>query len=525
MALQNNGPISLADIQGEFGGTNPISLNEYYRGGDNVPSTTPAGSGSFAGPPLTPQSPIQIPTTGPIQLSMFFSTASTNIAAVKFTQSTSWTVPAGVTSVLILVVGGGGGGGSNLQGEGGGGGGAGAAFFNVVSVTPGTSIPITIGAGGAGGGGGFRGNTGGFSQFQSAVNQAIGGGYGGGAAGDRNGGAGGSGGGATGFDGAYSGGVAADQTRGKNGGPAGIYNNGGGGGGFSSNGQTVSIIPAYCGHGRGGSGLNVIFPPNSSIQDHSTGIITPISQLEVAGGGGGGEAFYGGFQPGSGGWGGGGAGGSTTVVGVSGSPNTGGGGGGGGAGANISTSLGGSGGSGVVYVFYDAGFVNQPGVNPGFGSGVSSSEDGNTPGNGFPIFAGIRFFPNGVIQPINSGGVTVVRNSMGTNWYSPTTANIGNQYWIRATASITGQGANAIDSLDTWLPMSEERAYSLAVYPLITDQPLTEAQKIGFATYTFSISTSPTGLPIVAQANCQFSICATNISTYNPGGDGGGTGG
>ena len=36
MALPNSGSISLADIQNEFGGSNPIGLNEYYRNGSYV---------------------------------------------------------------------------------------------------------------------------------------------------------------------------------------------------------------------------------------------------------------------------------------------------------------------------------------------------------------------------------------------------------------------------------------------------------------------------------------------------------
>ena len=38
MALQGSGQISLADIQTEFGGSNPISLNEYYLNGLYVTS-------------------------------------------------------------------------------------------------------------------------------------------------------------------------------------------------------------------------------------------------------------------------------------------------------------------------------------------------------------------------------------------------------------------------------------------------------------------------------------------------------
>ena len=54
MALQTSGAISFADLQTEFGGTNPISLSEYIRnvgdtslaGGANEIRYTPAVSGS-----------------------------------------------------------------------------------------------------------------------------------------------------------------------------------------------------------------------------------------------------------------------------------------------------------------------------------------------------------------------------------------------------------------------------------------------------------------------------------------------
>lgn len=58
MALQTAGnAISLIDIQGEFGGTNPININEYYKGGTNVPSTTANNS---------------IPTSGTISFDDFY---------------------------------------------------------------------------------------------------------------------------------------------------------------------------------------------------------------------------------------------------------------------------------------------------------------------------------------------------------------------------------------------------------------------------------------------------------------------
>lgn len=62
-SLQSTGPISLQDVYTEFGGTTPIQLSAYYRGGALVPDT-PANSA--------------IPTSGAIKLSDFYG-ASNNI--------------------------------------------------------------------------------------------------------------------------------------------------------------------------------------------------------------------------------------------------------------------------------------------------------------------------------------------------------------------------------------------------------------------------------------------------------------
>lgn len=48
MALQTSGPISLSQVQSEFGGSNPISMSEYYRGGANVPTTVGSSAGSYS---------------------------------------------------------------------------------------------------------------------------------------------------------------------------------------------------------------------------------------------------------------------------------------------------------------------------------------------------------------------------------------------------------------------------------------------------------------------------------------------
>ena len=75
-----------------------------------------------------------------------------------FTSNGSWTVPDFVTTIWVSgVAGGGGGGGASLGTSGGNGGGAGQSIIKqVLSVTPGDSLSISIGSGGANGG---TGNT------------------------------------------------------------------------------------------------------------------------------------------------------------------------------------------------------------------------------------------------------------------------------------------------------------------------------------------------------------------------------
>lgn len=61
MPLQTSGAISLANIQAEFGGTNPISISEYYKDGSPVP-ITPANA--------------NIPASGAISFSDFYGASS-----------------------------------------------------------------------------------------------------------------------------------------------------------------------------------------------------------------------------------------------------------------------------------------------------------------------------------------------------------------------------------------------------------------------------------------------------------------
>ena len=108
MALPDSGnPISLSQIQTEFGGSNPISLSEYYDKGD-APS---------AGNPITMGED-------------FYGTS------------------ASYTANFLIIAGGGSGGGWT-----GGGGGAGGSQTASQTVESGGNLTITVGAGGAQSGG------------------------------------------------------------------------------------------------------------------------------------------------------------------------------------------------------------------------------------------------------------------------------------------------------------------------------------------------------------------------------------
>ncbi len=68
MALPSSGVLTLNDIQTEFGGTNPIDLSDYYRGGGLVPDSGPNAA---------------IPTSGAISVSDFY--GATNLVSLDLT--------------------------------------------------------------------------------------------------------------------------------------------------------------------------------------------------------------------------------------------------------------------------------------------------------------------------------------------------------------------------------------------------------------------------------------------------------
>lgn len=307
--------VGLSDIQTEFGGSNPISMSEYYSGGANVPAGVVAPNGP-------------IPSSGQISVGQFRGAF----------------VPTPYSVDYLVIGGGGGGGGASPNSADGGGAGAGGYRNSYASETSGggaasqssrtfnpqTVYTITIGQGGAGRTGqpagrctgGGKGNTSSLAGSDITNVSSSGGGIGSditlpSASDDGSSGGGGSNFGPSGGTGTANEGFNGGSNLG--GGPTGQT---GGGGSAKELGNTP-------GQGHGGNGL--------------ASSITGAPVLRGGGGGGGGSPSRGNAgEPG--GTGGGGDGGSSGP-GQAGTANTGGGGGGGG-GPGIGN--GGNGGSGVV---------------------------------------------------------------------------------------------------------------------------------------------------------------------------------
>ena len=259
--------ISLSQIQTEFGGSNPISLREYYKGGsfvssgDNVPN---------------------VPTSGTIEFDDF------------------WGASKAVTppTIEVQVVGGGGGGGSTRGGGGGAGGWGEVTGLDTDNAAPG-AYAVTIGAGG--------GPFGGFSRFEDPALgsgkriecQGGGGGGSNGAPGNDSNSGGGGGGGPTPRNGGL-GGEASFTLFGW--GPAtNIVKNGGSNGGF---GAGPGFAPT-AGGGGGGGGANGTTADNSDPYVSNEGQGRGNSSSQGNGGAGGrGRTLFNGQDGGGGGGGG-----------------------------------------------------------------------------------------------------------------------------------------------------------------------------------------------------------------------------
>lgn len=222
MTLPSSGPLSLSDIQGEFGGSHPLALSNYYAGAGLVPPGTIGINGA-------------IPSSGLISIDDFH--GSTNFIPFnqKFTSgSGNVTVPVGAQHLTITVVGGGGKGGQGWDGTdpgGGGGGGSGGISMVTRALVPGdagTSIAYVVGPGSTSGAQGSTSSTTG-SVASGSLDLAASGGFQG-VGGNPGGGAGGGAGSPAGNSGS------------------------GGGGGISDPGGAGGTGPSGDGQGAGGHG-------------------------------------------------------------------------------------------------------------------------------------------------------------------------------------------------------------------------------------------------------------------------------
>lgn len=225
MGLPLTGPLSLADIQTTFvGGSNPISMSEYYAGGTYVPSGTVGYPGGVS---------TAIPASGAISIGNFYGSENS-------------------VQAYYAIVGGGGGGGQTVGWEGGGGGGAGGLLYNPSSpVTLTSSYAVVVGNGGA-----FQ-TKGGDSSFIGLT--AFGGGAGGyNATTGYSGQNGGSGGGGT-----NAGGGVGTAGQGFAGGTGPVDSSGGGGGGAGGVGANgVYYNTAVV---AGGAGVNLTVAGQSYV--------------------------------------------------------------------------------------------------------------------------------------------------------------------------------------------------------------------------------------------------------------------
>lgn len=222
---------------------------------------------------------------------------------IPFTSAgtSSWTVPAGVTSVTVKAWGAGGGGGGGSTNSDGGSGGGGGYIQSTISVTPGESLSVTVGAGGAGGafssGGsgnnsGDGGGGGGYSRVaRGGTTLVLAAGGAGGGGGDNSsstpGGQGGAGGGSTGETGGSS-----SSAGGGGGGTSGSGGSGGTGGNNSGSGGS-SLQGGAGADGRSNNSTDGS-ASNGGSPGGGNGGIGDANANGYGAGGGGGAGYYGG---------------------------------------------------------------------------------------------------------------------------------------------------------------------------------------------------------------------------------------
>ena len=178
MALGNTN-LKLSEIQTEFGGSNPISMSEYYKGGANVPNGATAPNGP-------------IPTSGALAMGVFRGSANvtfTNATGGSITTSGNYKIHTfnnsgqfgvqalGTNSTFeyVLVAGGGGGGDAGPEG---GAGGAAGVIDGSQTLNSATNYSVNIGSGGNGNGSDGAGSDGNNSVFSGNTTVTASGGGG-----------------------------------------------------------------------------------------------------------------------------------------------------------------------------------------------------------------------------------------------------------------------------------------------------------------------------------------------------------
>ena len=210
MTLPVSGPLSLLQIQGEFGGTAPISLSEYYKGAGHVTQYSNAP---------------HVPYSGPIKISDFYGASQyvPQPRSVTLYDGQTFVVPSTIASGITATLLGASGGNGGNDVDGGWPGYGGHLVSGTFSVSPGGTILASVGGPGVSGGSGAGPGT----QGQGGYGGVLGyyGGYGGGA-------------GYAGWSGGGGGGGGASVVT-YNGTPAVVAGGGGGGGGggWHSNGR------------------------------------------------------------------------------------------------------------------------------------------------------------------------------------------------------------------------------------------------------------------------------------------------
>jgi hypothetical protein len=179
MTLPTSGPISLTDIQTEFGGSNPVDLSDYYKGGAYVTDLDYAPN---------------VPRSGKISVSDFYGAAKTVYFCFTYVNNGSLILPATFrTPLIVTALGGGGGAGGNDAGTPGYPGYAGSIVTGNVAASPGDTVLVYVGGGGGGGRDGAIATPGAGGSSSNGYY----GGTGGASGGSGSSGSGGGGGGAT----------------------------------------------------------------------------------------------------------------------------------------------------------------------------------------------------------------------------------------------------------------------------------------------------------------------------------------